>query len=165
MMEIPGQDVAGKWNGYLTVENDTLMPVLSKIFGEMMEGWVKSAGCEVTDGEGKEQSTIGKVLECTMDIKPVEGAEGKYNATVQFKNKGSGVGEKPASMSVTLEGDDVVMRGVLEFLNAEIRGKMLDNDNIDGSFVLKIVEKAAAELKISPGLGMGGSFKAVRIKN
>lgn len=165
MLEIPGQDLAGKWNGYLTVENDTLTPELARVFGEMIEGWAESAGCETTEGETNGEKTIGKVLECTIEFKAIADTEGKYQAFMKIKDSGSSSDKKPVPMEASLNGDEVQISGVVEFLNGEFRGKLIDKDNIEGSFSLKIIGQYAAQLKIKPDAGMDGGFRAVRIKN
>lgn len=168
MMEIPGQDLAGKWNGYMTVENDTLTPALAQVFGEMIEGMAQEAGCESSGNQAEGEQVVGRVLECTIDITPVNAEEGKYQAVMQIKSSDSDSGTETSSdtesaaLDAALSGGEVSMTGTVQFLTIQIDGTMTDNDNIDGSFSLKMLAEYASELGIGSDLEMSGSFKASR---
>jgi hypothetical protein len=170
MIEIPGQDLAGKWNGYMTVEYDTLIPALQQVFGEMVEGMAEEAGCESSGNQAEDEEVVGRVLECTIDITPTNVEEGKYQAVMQIKNSGSETETEastdtgPTNMEATLSGGEVTITGTVQFLTAEISGTMTDSDNIDGSFCLKMLAEYASQLQISPDLEMSGSFRAARVK-
>lgn len=162
-MDLLGQDLAGTWGADLTIENDTLSAVLAQKIGEMAEEAAKNAGCEA-GVSGNAQQTKGRVIKSVIVITKIEGEEVKYEASMSVENDAAGDVTDPETLELSVNGSNVTIDGDVEFVRIEMKGNMVDSDNFEGTFIIKMLDEYATLFEISPNAQMSGSFKAFRLE-